>query len=141
MSVPSHCSVVISSGPILAALSEAMDRGLALTGLYDGPQMEQVMRQWIAGHVGPDKIHAWEKVSRALQPKRSLPYDPGKPHNFMHNKVLVADDAVVTGSFNFSSHAMNNAENALVIRSPELADAYESYIRGLASAYAAGRRS
>ncbi|MBV9218178.1 MAG: hypothetical protein JOY94_02085, partial [Methylobacteriaceae bacterium] len=36
-------SVVISSGPILAALSECMDRGLGLAGLYDEPQMQQVL--------------------------------------------------------------------------------------------------
>src|SRR5262249_52295342 len=33
-------SVVLSSGPILAALSEAIDRGLQLGGIYDGPQMD-----------------------------------------------------------------------------------------------------
>src|SRR5262249_47966237 len=49
-------SVVISSGPILAALSEAIDRGIALDGLYDGPQMDQVERQWRAAHVGADKV-------------------------------------------------------------------------------------
>jgi hypothetical protein len=32
-------SVVLSSGPILAALSEAIDRGMPLGGLYDGPQI------------------------------------------------------------------------------------------------------
>ena len=56
-------SVVISSGPILAALSEAIDRGIALNGLYDGPQMDQVERQWRAAHVGADKVNTWQKVS------------------------------------------------------------------------------
>jgi hypothetical protein len=48
-------SVVISSGPILAALSEAIDREISLGGVYDGPQMDQVKRQWIAAHVVPTK--------------------------------------------------------------------------------------
>jgi phosphatidylserine/phosphatidylglycerophosphate/cardiolipin synthase-like enzyme len=38
-------SVVLSSGPILAALSEAIDRGLPSGGIYDDPQMDQVRRQ------------------------------------------------------------------------------------------------
>src|SRR5262249_58337850 len=56
-------SVVLSSGPILAALSEAIDRGLQLGGIYDGPQMDQVRRQWVAAHVGADKINTWDKIS------------------------------------------------------------------------------
>ena len=56
-------SVVVSSGPILAALSEAIDRGISLGGVYDGPQMDQVKRQWVTAHVGDDKINTWEKVS------------------------------------------------------------------------------
>src|SRR5262249_45794144 len=91
-------SVVLSSGPILAALSEAIYRGLQLGGIYDGPQMDQVRRQWVAAHVGADKINTWDK-----------------PHNFMHNKLVIADDVVVTGSFNLSNHAMGNAENVLLI--------------------------
>ena len=115
-------SVVLSSGPILAALSEAIDRGMPLGGLYDGPQMDQVRRQWEAAHVGADKINTWDKVADHLVRKNSLPYDrnkPHQPHNFMHNKLVIADDVVVTGSFNLSNHAMGNAENVLLIRRPE----------------------
>ena len=60
-------SVVLSSGPILAALSEAIDRGIPLNGLYDGPQMDQVERQWKAAHVGADKINTWAKVADRLR--------------------------------------------------------------------------
>ena len=133
-------SVVISSGPILAALSEAIDRGMAPAGLYDGPQMDQVVRQWKGAHVGNDKINTWEKVASHLVGKNSIPYDatkPHQPHNFMHNKLVVADDIVCTGSFNLSNHAMGNAENVLVIREAALADAYEQYILGLIATYRA----
>ena len=68
-------SVVISSGPILAALSEAIDRGIALDGLYDGPQMDQVERQWRAAHVGADKVNTWQKVAHRLTRKNSIPFD------------------------------------------------------------------
>ena len=132
-------SVVLSSGPILAALSEAIDRGLPLGGLYDGPQMDQVERQWKAANVGTDKVNTWQKVARHLVRKNSIPFDrqnPSQPHNFMHNKLVVADQIVVTGSFNLSNHAMGNAENVLLIRDAAIAELYAKYIQHLMASYA-----
>jgi phosphatidylserine/phosphatidylglycerophosphate/cardiolipin synthase-like enzyme len=131
-------SVVISSGPILAALAEAVDRGISCAGIYDGPQMDQVRRQWQAAPVGADKINTWDKVAGHLVRKNSLPYDRNKshqPHNFMHNKLVIADDVVVTGSFNLSNHAMGNAENVLFIHDAEIASKYEAYVRQLMAKY------
>jgi phosphatidylserine/phosphatidylglycerophosphate/cardiolipin synthase-like enzyme len=131
-------SVVLSSGPILAALSEAIDRGMPLGGLYDGPQMDQVRRQWTAAHVGADKINTWDKVATHLVRKNSIPYDrykPHQPHNFMHNKLVIADDVVVTGSFNLSNHAMANAENVLLIDDADIASKYAAYIQALQARY------
>jgi phosphatidylserine/phosphatidylglycerophosphate/cardiolipin synthase-like enzyme len=131
-------SVVLSSGPILAALSEAIDRGMSCAGIYDGPQMDQVRRQWQAAPVGADKINTWDKVAGHLVRKNSLPYDrnkPHQPHNFMHNKLVIADDVVVTGSFNLSNHAMGNAENVLLIHDAEIASKYEAYVRQLMAKY------
>ena len=47
-------------------------------------------------------------------------------HNIAHNKIMVIDGAtIITGSFNFTKNAEeDNAENLLVIRSPELAVQY-----------------
>jgi phosphatidylserine/phosphatidylglycerophosphate/cardiolipin synthase-like enzyme len=87
-------------------LSEAIDRGMSCAGIYDGPQMD---RQWQSARVGADKINTWDKVAGHLVRKNSLPYDrnkPHQPHNFMHNKLVIADDVVVTGSFNLSNHAL-----------------------------------
>ena len=53
----------------------------------------------------------------------------------MHNKIAVCDDVVITGSFNFSRNATRNAENLLVIESPEFADKYSEYIDQLVSIY------
>jgi phosphatidylserine/phosphatidylglycerophosphate/cardiolipin synthase-like enzyme len=131
-------SVVLSSGPILAALSEAVDRSKSCAGIYDGPQMDQVRRQWQAAPVGADKINTWDKVAGHLVRKNSLPYDrnkPHQPHNFMHNKLVIADDVVVTGSFNLSNHAMGNAENVLLIRDADIASKYESYVLSLRAKY------
>jgi phosphatidylserine/phosphatidylglycerophosphate/cardiolipin synthase-like enzyme len=53
----------------------------------------------------------------------------------MHNKVLVCDDTVITGSYNFSHSATENAENIVIIRDPELAERYVAYIDGLVARY------
>jgi len=47
-------------------------------------------------------------------------------HAIAHNKVMVIDHAVViTGSFNFTNSAViRNAENVLILKSPELASKY-----------------
>jgi phosphatidylserine/phosphatidylglycerophosphate/cardiolipin synthase-like enzyme len=47
-------------------------------------------------------------------------------HAIAHNKIMIIDGAtVITGSFNFTKQAEeHNAENLLVIRSPELAAEY-----------------
>ena len=47
-------------------------------------------------------------------------------HAIAHNKVMVVDDqTVITGSFNFTTAAEeHNAENLLILRSPELAQKY-----------------
>ena len=49
-------------------------------------------------------------------------------HAIAHNKVMVIDQTIViTGSFNFTnSAATRNAENFLVLKSPDLADQYRA---------------
>jgi phosphatidylserine/phosphatidylglycerophosphate/cardiolipin synthase-like enzyme len=128
-------SMLFSSGPILAALSEAIDRGITIEGVCDGTQMDGVVQQWRQSGVGEDKINTWEKVRAHLSGKRSSKYAPAVPHDFMHIKTLVADNTVVMGSFNFSNSARGNAENVLVIRDPALAAAYRTYIQSLVARY------
>jgi phosphatidylserine/phosphatidylglycerophosphate/cardiolipin synthase-like enzyme len=66
-----------------------------------------------------------------------VPFTANGPHNFMHNKVIVADDVVSTGSFNLSANATRNAENVLRLASRGLADQYAAYVDGLVQRYAA----
>src|SRR5207247_6064736 len=41
------CSPVLTSGPVLASLGEALDRpGLAIVGCYDATPMAEVVHQW-----------------------------------------------------------------------------------------------
>jgi phosphatidylserine/phosphatidylglycerophosphate/cardiolipin synthase-like enzyme len=56
-------------------------------------------------------------------------------HDFMHNKVLVIDDTVITGSYNFSRSAQFNAENILFIESAGVAAEYSGYIDHLLEKY------
>jgi phosphatidylserine/phosphatidylglycerophosphate/cardiolipin synthase-like enzyme len=53
----------------------------------------------------------------------------------MHNKLLVIDDLVITGSFNFSVSATHNAENVVFARGNEIAGAYENYVDALLKQY------
>ncbi len=54
----------------------------------------------------------------------------------MHNKILLVDDTVITGSYNFSRSAQYNAENILFIESSALAQTYSDYIDHLLRKYA-----
>jgi phosphatidylserine/phosphatidylglycerophosphate/cardiolipin synthase-like enzyme len=49
-------------------------------------------------------------------------------HAIAHNKVMIVDDnIVITGSFNFTNSAQTrNAENLLVLRSADLAHNYKT---------------
>jgi phosphatidylserine/phosphatidylglycerophosphate/cardiolipin synthase-like enzyme len=65
-----------------------------------------------------------------------MPYHEEGPHDFMHNKVLVVDQqVVVTGSFNFSQNAIHNAENIITLYDETIARQYGQYIESLISKY------
>jgi phosphatidylserine/phosphatidylglycerophosphate/cardiolipin synthase-like enzyme len=130
------CSMLLTSGAILGALSDVLERGRVAEygGVYDRTQMEGVFAQW-RGQPAEWKIAVFQRVAAPLSGKRSTPYAPATPHDFMHNKVLVCDDAVVTGSYNLSHSATENAENALVIEDRDLADRYSAYIDRLVQRY------
>jgi phosphatidylserine/phosphatidylglycerophosphate/cardiolipin synthase-like enzyme len=74
-----------------------------------------------------DKGQRGEKYSSAdFVLHAGIPVWIDAKHAIAHNKVMVIDGAtVITGSFNFTKNAEeSNAENLLVIRSPELAAQY-----------------
>jgi len=132
------CTMLITSGAILGALGDLVHAGRVpdYAGLYDRTQMESVFRQW-HGTPAEWKVAAFQTVAGGLVGKNSTPYAAGTPHDFMHNKVVVADNTVLTGSFNLSHSATENAENVLMIANPELADRYAAYIDSLVSRYRA----
>ena len=133
------CSLLINSGTLISALGEVLRRGgVAVDGIYDRTQMTEVYRQWQDVPQNRWKIGALQSViERAgLVGKNSTPYSPTGRHDFMHNKILVVDDTVITGSYNFSRSAQFNAENILFIESAALAEHYGVYIDHLMQKYA-----
>lgn len=132
-------SVVVTSGKVLDALQDLMKRGVQIDGMYDATQMGGVKYQWQQVPANHWKIPAWEEIISYghLVGKNSTPYTPTSEHDYMHNKVLVADDTVVTGSYNFSRHAQSNAENMLIIESAPLAHVYRQYIYEMMQKYSA----
>ena len=132
------CSLLINSGTLIGELGNLLRRGhVGVDGIYDRTQMAQVYVQWQEVPQNRWKIGALQEIiARAgLIGKNSTPYTPAGRHNFMHNKVLVIDDTVITGSYNFSRSAQFNAENILFIESAPLADAYSAYIDHLVKKY------
>ena len=132
------CSLLINSGTLISELGNLLQRGtVVVDGIYDRTQMADVYRQWQEVPQNRWKIDALQEIiARAkLVGKNSTPYTPTSTHDFMHNKVLVIDDTVITGSYNFSRSAEFNAENILFIESAPLAETYSAYIDHLIQKY------
>jgi phosphatidylserine/phosphatidylglycerophosphate/cardiolipin synthase-like enzyme len=132
------CSPVITSGPILGTLAEICEHpGIDIGGVYDATQMDEVQHQWSAQGGAGWKISAFRSIAAAVRfgAKRSTPYAKGSVHDFMHAKILVADDYVYSGSFNLSHSGEENAENVIQIGSAAVADMCTAYIDGVAARY------
>lgn len=128
-------TLLVGSKHIMAAFWGAIQRGVPVKGICDGPQMEGVL-ELMRSNTPPNPAAAiWDRMRDHWVMKPSQPWDPKLPHNFMHNKILVVDDVLLTGSFNFSRNALKNAENLLVIPDADLAQAYVDYIERLLARY------
>lgn len=130
-------TVVLTSGHILGALGDMMQHGLPINGIYDGTQMDGVLAQWRDNPHASWKTPAFQALVRYghLVGKPSTPWSATSIHDFMHNKIIVVDDTVITGSYNFSRNAQANAENILLIENAALATTYRNYIRHIAARY------
>jgi phosphatidylserine/phosphatidylglycerophosphate/cardiolipin synthase-like enzyme len=97
-----------TSVPIAKALVDAHKRGVNIQVILDKSQRTE-------------KYSSADFVQHA-----GIPIRIDAQHAIAHNKVMVIDDQIViTGSFNFTKAAEeNNAENLLVIREKAIADKY-----------------
>jgi phosphatidylserine/phosphatidylglycerophosphate/cardiolipin synthase-like enzyme len=132
------CSPVITSGPILGALGDACLNAKAdISGVYDATQMDEVQRQWATQPTASWKTGAFQSIIKAVHfgSKRSIPYATGSVHDFMHAKILIADNFVYAGSFNLSHSGEQNAENVVQFESAQIANLCASYIDTIAARY------
>lgn len=97
-----------TSEPLAEALIDLVARGIQVEGVIEGRTVEGAYSQFDRLQVGGVEV---------------LP--DGNPY-LMHHKVMIVDDeAILLGSFNFTQSAEEeNDENALVVYNPEVAAAY-----------------
>ena len=134
-------SPVLTSGPILGTLAELIGDGsrskVDIAGVLDATQIAEVIHQWR----GRPQVGWKEAALRSLvahtpwSGKRSTPWTPDSVHDYMHAKIVVADDAVFFGSFNLSRSGESNAENTLEIEDGELADRLAAFIDDIRGRY------
>lgn len=132
------CSPVITSTPILGTLAETLDDHRVDSKVaVDGTQMREVLHQWREDGRGGWKIPLFEQLLRSgrVAGKRSTPYAPGSLHDFMHAKLVVCDDVVLTGSYNCSHSGEMNAENLLEIRNRPFADRCAAFVETVYDRY------
>jgi phosphatidylserine/phosphatidylglycerophosphate/cardiolipin synthase-like enzyme len=132
-------SPVITSAPVLATLAQAIADGNAdIAGCVDRTQCDDVLRQWREDGNVTWKIPLLQQVlGGQFSGKNSTPWAPGSLHDFMHAKVVVADDVVFVGSFNLSHSGEKNAENVLEIPDGELAKGLSAFVDEVRSRYPA----
>lgn len=128
-------SMVLTSPEVLTALGDALDRGVAVSGIYDGGQMDPIVTRWSTNPRDAGLVATWEKVSQYLVAKHSAPFTKTGPHDFMHLKVLISDDVLTTGSYNFSKNAERNAENQVHLTDPDTVNLYVTYLTTIIDTY------
>ena len=131
-------SPVLTSGPILATLVEILnEHRCAVAGVIDDTQVDEVFHQWQTNGVSDWKIPLLRRVLEGgeFSGKASTKWTPESVHDFMHAKVVVADDTSFTGSFNFSRSGEQNAENVLEIREPAIAGRLAAYVDEIRARY------
>ena len=89
------CTMVLSSEAVLTALNNAAEiPGIEFDGIYDGPETTSALSR---AHNTPALFAA---IKDKLVEKQSWHFNPSQPdanYNYMHNKIVVCDDSVVTG--------------------------------------------
>jgi len=131
-------SPVLTSGPILATLVEIVnERRRDVAGVIDDTQVDEVFHQWLANGVSAWKIPLLRQVLEGapFSGKASTKWTPTSLHDFMHAKVVVADDISFVGSFNFSRSGERNAENVLEIHDAAVAGRLAKYVDVIRARY------
>ena len=131
-------SPVLTSGPILGTLVEIVkERRCDVAGVIDDTQVDEVFHQWRTNGVSEWKIPLLRTVleGAAFSGKTSTRWTPTSLHDFMHAKLVVADDITFVGSFNFSRSGERNAENVLEIHDATTADRLAAFVDEIRARY------
>src|SRR5436309_919116 len=132
------CSPVITTGPVLGALAQAIADGTAdIKGCVDITQVREVIHQWEANGNVSWKLPLLQQImsGATFTGKLSTPYGDGTVHDFMHAKICVCDDTAFVGSFNLSRSGEKNAENVLEIEDAALADRLAAFVDEVRAKY------
>ena len=123
---------LMSDDGILAALAPlAHDHQVDMRGIYDPSGMEDALRS-----NRQKRSRFWFLHDARFVAAPSHAFHEQGEQDFMHNKVMIInDEVVITGSYNFSENAEANDENILFIQSPAIAAAYNSYFDTLYALY------
>lgn len=97
-----------TSAPIAAALVKSHKKGVKVEAILDKSQKRE------------------RYTSATFLKNAGIPTYIDDKHAIAHNKIIIIDkEIVITGSFNFTKAAEErNAENLIIIKSPELAREY-----------------
>jgi phosphatidylserine/phosphatidylglycerophosphate/cardiolipin synthase-like enzyme len=131
-------SPVLSSGPILGTLVEVVnEKRCSVAGVVDDTQVDEVFEQWRTNGVSAWKIPLLRHilVGAEFSGKTSTPWSQTSVHDYMHAKIVVADDTSFAGSFNFSRSGERNAENVLEIRDADIADRLAAFVDAIRARY------
>jgi phosphatidylserine/phosphatidylglycerophosphate/cardiolipin synthase-like enzyme len=131
-------SPVLTSGPILATLVEIVkEKRCDLAWVIDDTQVDQVFGQWKTNGVSEWKIPLLRSVLEGApwSGKTSVPWTPESVHDYMHAKVVVADDTSFVGSFNLSRSGERNAEDVLEIRDRDVANLLAGFVDEIRARY------
>ena len=133
-------SPVLTAGPILGTLVEVVNEHRCdIAGVVDETQVDEVFHQWATNGVSAWKIPLLRAIltGAPFSGKPSTRWAPRSVHDFMHAKVVVADDVSFVGSFNFSRSGERNAENVLEIHDAAIADRLAVFVDEIRGRYPA----
>ena len=133
-------SPVLSSGPILGTLAEVCSDGkVDVAGVVDDTQVDGVLYQWWLNGNASWKVPALRRFLEAARfaGKPSTKWAVNTVHDFMHAKIVVADDVSFLGSFNLSHSGEMNAENVLELKDAAIADRLTVFVDEIRALYPA----
>ncbi|HZR19486.1 MAG TPA: phospholipase D-like domain-containing protein [Verrucomicrobiae bacterium] len=123
-------AMLVSDPGILTSLMALKNRDIK--GVLDPHEMKVVMRN----KAGAPEFWFANGDPRFVAANSHAFNGSGDKNDFMHNKVMIIDDEIViTGSYNFSENAEANDENLLVFESTQIAAAYNKYFDSLFTQY------